>query len=113
MRQFMIILIFVALGEAAAAVIPLPIAGSIYGLVFLLLGLLLKFVHLSDVEDTADFFLAILPVMFVVPAVGILKIWGDVKTIWLPVLGIIVLTFLAAMASTGWVAQWLAERRKK
>ncbi|GHT00690.1 hypothetical protein FACS189421_13010 [Bacteroidia bacterium] len=79
-------------------------------MIFLLGGLLLKLVKLPDVENVADFFLIIIPVMFVVPAVGILEIWSVVKSIWLPIVGILILTYLASMISTGHTAQWLAER---
>lgn len=105
--QFCIIMIFVALGELLEHLIPLPIAGSIYGLVLLFLALAVGVVKLSWVSDVADWFHSIMGLFFVAPAVAIINIWGDIKSIWWLLVILLVLTYLVSMITTGVTAQAL------
>ncbi len=111
--QFLLIMIFVLLGEAVYALVPLPVPPSIWGLLLLLGALLLGIVKLSHIEDTANFFLAIIPVLFVVPAVGIIEFFDDIAKIWPQMLAVVVVTYLAAMASTGWLADFMVKIKDK
>ena len=113
LNQFFIIMMFAFAGEIAAALIPLPVAGPIYGMIFLLAALATKAVPLKWVQDAADFVLGFLGLFFIAPAVAILEIFSDIRPVW-PLLALILIsTYLAVMASTGWVAQIMLRRRKK
>ena len=110
---------FVFAGEgvyaAINAFVHVPIPASIWGLCLLLGALWTGIIKLSQIEDVANFFLVIIPVLFVVPAVGILEIFGDIESVWPAMLAVIILTYLAAMASTGWLAEfmiWMKDRRR-
>jgi holin-like protein len=114
--QFLLLMAFVLAGEAIYAVVPLPIPAGIWGLCLLLVALWTGIVKLPHIENIANFFLAIIPVLFVVPAVGILEIFGDIKSVWPAMLAVVAITYLAAMASTGWLAEfmiWLKDRKKR
>ena len=52
MKQFLIILIITAIGEVSHALIPLPIPGSIYGLLLMLLCLMTGIVKLYQVKKS-------------------------------------------------------------
>lgn len=104
---------FVLAGEVVYALVPLPIPASIWGLVLLLAALMSGAVKLSQIEDVAKFFLAIIPVLFVVPAVGVLEVFGGISKIWPAMLAVIALTYLAAMASTGWLAEFMIRIKDK
>ncbi|MCL2758362.1 MAG: CidA/LrgA family protein [Alphaproteobacteria bacterium] len=116
LQQFLLLMLFVFAGEAVHAAAPLPVPASIWGLCLLLGALLSGIVKLPQIEGVANFFLVIIPVLFVVPAVGVIEIFGDIKEIWPIMLGVIGITYLAAMASTGWLADWMIrikDRRKR
>ena len=67
--QLLYILLFSGLGELLEKVIPLPIPAAIYGLILLLIALCTGLLKEEKVADAADFLIAIMPVLFVAPAV--------------------------------------------
>lgn len=113
LKQFLIILSISFIGEALNAFLPLPVPASIYGLVILLAALLTGILPLSKVEETADFLVEIMPVMFIPAAVGLLDTWTDLSQIWVPVCIITVVTTVIVMAVAGRVTQWAMERNHK
>lgn len=111
--QFCVIMIFVALGELLEYLIPLPIAGSIYGLILLFLALATGVVKLRWVADVADWFHGIMGLFFVAPAVAIINIWGDIADVWWRLVLLLVITYLVSMITTGVTAQALIKDRRK
>ena len=112
--QFCVIMIFVFLGELMEHFIPLPIAGSIYGLLLLFFALVLGVVKLSWVEDVADWLHGIMALFFVAPAVAIIDIWGDISDIWWMLVILLVVTYLVSMLTTAVTAEALiAPHRRK
>ena len=73
LKQLSILFAFTFISEILNQIIPLPIPASIYGLVFLFLCLEFKIIKIDQIKDTADFLLAILPIMFVPSSVGFIK----------------------------------------
>jgi putative effector of murein hydrolase LrgA (UPF0299 family) len=53
-----------------------------------------------------------MPILFIIPAVGVIEIFGDIKAIWIWVIVVLVITYLVAMLSTGWIAQFLINGKK-
>ena len=100
LTQFLTILGFTLAGEALQRLIPLPIPASVYGIVLLFAALCLRIVKLAQVKETGAFLSSLLPILFVSPAVGILKDWAmireDILAILLLLLGSTVLTFAIA-----------------
>lgn len=74
-KQVVYILLFSFIGEVLQTVIPLPIPAAIYGLVLLLIALMSGLLKTEKVVDAANFFISILPLLLVAPAVNILKYW--------------------------------------
>ncbi|MDR0448867.1 MAG: CidA/LrgA family protein [Rickettsiales bacterium] len=109
----MIITAFVLAGEGMRAVLPLPIPGSIWGMFLLFLALAARLVKLRHIEDAADFILKVILVLFVVPAVGVMDSFGELAGIWYFVAAIIVITYLSAFASTGYIADFLLKFKGK
>jgi holin-like protein len=104
---------FVVLGEFIHFALPLPIPASIWGLVLLFTALATKIIKLEQIEGAANFMLAFILLLFVVPAVGAMEIFGELGYIWPSVLTIIAITYLAAFASTGYLADFLLKFRNK
>lgn len=105
--QFCILMIFVLLGEVCEHFIPLPIAGSIYGLVLLFLALVFGVVKLHWVEDVANWFHNTMSLFFVAPAVAVIDIWGDIADIWWILILLMVAAYLVTMITTGITADAL------
>ena len=111
--QFCIVMIFVLMCELMEHFIPLPIAGSIYGLILLFFALVLRIVKLSWVEDIANWFHSIMALFFVAPAVAVIDIWADISDIWWILVLLMVVAYLVTMITTGVTADTLIEKREK
>ena len=108
--QFSIILFLSFIGELLSSFIPLPIPGSIYGLIILLILLCTKVIKLHHVKDVSDFLIEIMPLMFIPVTVGIMDSY-KVFTHLLPEI-IIAATIITAvvMGVSGVVTQFVIRR---
>lgn len=112
-KQLSIIILISFAGEVLKELLPFPIPASIYGLV-IMLGLLISgILPLHKVEETADFLVSIMPVMFIPAAVGLLDAWGSLKPVILPVSAITVITTVIVMAVTGRLTQLFMSFKKE
>ena len=107
MKQFCLIMFISFLGEVLHHYLPLPIPSSIYGLVILFVGLMTGVVKLSHVEETGRFLIEIMPLMFIPAAVGLLESWGIIAPIWIPIIGITLITTVIVMIVSGKVTQFV------
>lgn len=110
--QFCIIMIFVLLGQACEYFIPLPIAGSIYGLVLLFLSLVFGIIKLHWVEDIANWFHGTMALFFVAPAVAVVDIWSEIQDIWWILLLLMVVAYIVTMLMTGMTADALIRNKE-
>ncbi len=109
--QFALIAIITFIGEALNFFIPLPIPASIYGLIILFIALCTKIIKLNQVEKAADFFLTIMPIMFVPPAVNLMTQWDILKSNLISLLLTCLLSTIIVMAVTGLISQALMRRK--
>ena len=105
LRQFMIILAISFVGELCKYFLPLPIPASIYGMVILFVGLLTGLISLDAVKDVGKFLIEIMPVMFIPAGVGLITSWEVLKSMFIPVCIITVVTLVTVMAATGLLSQ--------
>lgn len=96
-RQLLIILFVSFLGELLKSIIPLSIPASIYGMVLLFLALELKILKVSDIKETSNFLIEIMPLMFVPAGVGLLDSWGALQPIWIQVVVITLISTVIVM----------------
>lgn len=111
-KQFAIILTMTFLGELLHHVIPLPIPGSIYGLILLLLSLITGIVKTDQIKETSTFLIEIMPMMFIPAAAGLLTSWGSLKQVLLPVCVITIVSTIAVMGVSGRVTQCIIHKEK-
>lgn len=104
-KQFLIILLISFIGEGLNYAIPAPIPASIYAMVILFVCLCTKIIKLDDVKDTGMFLIEIMPLMFIPAGVGLMKSWGVLKPLIVPVLVITVVSLVAVMGVSGRVSQ--------
>lgn len=110
--QFMIIIAFSFLGELLHYILPLPIPASIYGIVLLFVALELKWVKVKDIRETSSFFIAVMPVMFIPAAVGLIDSWKSIGNSWLEYIIVTVLSTFVVMGVSGWITQFVIQRNK-
>ena len=112
-KQIVIILGFCLLGEILAALIPLPIPGSIYGLVLLFVLLLLKVIRLPQIKEISDWLLSLMPIMFVGPTVALIVTFDEYRSFLIPLLLTATVTTVIVMAVSGCTAQKLIDRTER
>lgn len=112
-KQFLIILLISFIGEGLNYAIPAPIPASIYAMVILFVCLCKKIIKLDDVKDTGMFLIEIMPLMFIPAGVGLMKSWGVLKPLIVPVLVITVVSLVAVMGVSGRVSQRIIANEDK
>lgn len=113
LRQLLIILIFSFIGEILHSLIPIQVPASIYGLVLLFIALLTGIIQLPQVKEAAKYLIEIMPLMFIPAGVGLLESWGDLKSILVPVLLLLVASTILVMGVSGKVTQGIIQRSKR
>ena len=115
LRQFGIILAVTCVGEIMKYFIPLPIPGSIYGLILMFVLLMAKVIKVEHVKETGEFLIEIMPMMFIPAGVGLLNAWDTLKPVLIPIIVILFVSTIVVMGVSGKVTQTMieAEERKK
>ena len=110
--QILYILAFSALGEFLQAVIPLPIPAAVYGLVLLLIALCTGVIKEEKVAEVSSFLISILPVLFVPPAVNILRYWNLISPHVAAICIIIPVSTVIIFAVGGLTVKWLQGKKE-
>ena len=114
--QFMIIAFIAFLGELCYFFIPFKIPASVYGLLILMFCLFTKIIKLKQIEEVATFLLAIMPVLFIPPAVALIEIMFNIKSELLKIGIIVMVSTIAVIISTGLTSEFIIKyqtRKKK
>ena len=111
--QFLIIMVFAFLGELLRHFIPLPIPASIYGIVLLFLALETKILKVSDIKETSSFLIAIMPLMFLPPAVGVIESWNLLRESWVPYVVVTLISTIVVMGVSGRVTPGIIRKGGK
>lgn len=106
-------MVFAFLGELLHHFIPLPIPASIYGIVLLFLALETKILKVSDIKETSSFLIAIMPLMFLPPAVGVIESWNLLRESWVPYVVVTLISTVVVMGVSGRVTQGIIRKGGK
>ena len=109
-KQLFWIGLFSGIGELLQAVIPLPIPAAIYGLVLMLIALCTGLLKAEKIADTARFLIAVMPLLFVAPAVSILGNWDVIAPNLVSIVVITVVSTVIVFAVSGLVTKWLQRK---
>lgn len=112
-KQLLIIVLVSFFGELFNYLIPLPIPGSIYGMILMFILLCSGIIKLEQVKKTGKFLLDIMPVMFIPSAVGIMSQFEQLKDIWLQIIVITIITTVITIAVTGLSSQAIIRWKKR
>ena len=113
LKQFFIILGVSFAGEFLGQQIPLPIPGSIYGLVIMFVCLITGLIKVSDVKETSRFLLDIMPCLFIPAAVGLMEQWGIIKGSLPAYIVIVLVTTVLVMGVSGKITELLMKKGEK
>ena len=105
LKQFGILIAVTFMGEILKFFIPLPIPGSIYGLLLLLLLLITGLLKVEQIREAAEFLIETMQVMFIPAAVGLMVSWSSLSDKLLPIGAITVVSTFVVMAVTGRTAE--------
>jgi holin-like protein len=105
LRQLAIILLICFIGEILNYLIPLPVPASIYGIVLMFLLLLSGVLKPESIRETARFLIAIMPIMFVAPAVGLMDSWSEVASSFAKYLVVLLVSCVIVMGISGRITQ--------
>ena len=106
-------MVFAFLGELLHHFIPLPIPASIYGIVLLFLALETKTLKVSDIKETSSFLIAIMPLMFLPPAVGVIESWNLLRESWFPYVVVTLISTIVVMGVSGRITQGIIRKGGK
>lgn len=112
-KQFAIIALMTFLGEFFNYLLPLPVPASIYGMLLLFVCLQTGIIKLSQIEETADLLLNVMPIFFISPTVSLMSSIAVIKDSLLAVFLISIISTAVAMAVTGVVSQAVIRHGKK
>jgi len=102
-----ILLLFNFLGLLLHQYAHIPLPDNVLGMLLLFLALCTGAVKLAWVQETADFLLRHMMLFFAPIIVGVLPLWDVLWANLGPVAGGLIISTLATMAATSWVAQAL------
>ncbi len=110
--QFMIIIGFSFIGEFLHYILPLPIPASIYGIVLLFAALELKILKVNDIREVSSFLIAVMPMMFIPAAVGLVDSWDIISSSLLKYIIVTFVTTFVVMGVSGLVTQFVIRKGK-
>lgn len=106
MTGFAILLLFNLLGLVARHALGVPLPANVLGMVFLAVALFSGVVKLRWVEPAANVLLRHMLMLFLPFVIGALALLPLLKQSAAGITAGVILSTLAAMAVTGWVAEW-------
>ena len=106
-KQFLLILLMSVLGGFFNWLIPLPIPSTVWGMLLMFAALACGLIKLNQVEHTADFFLSVMPMLFIPYAVGLMDSYKLLAEHALPILVITLVSFCLCFAVTGKTADFI------
>ncbi len=112
-KQLAVIITVCFAGELVRHIIPLPVPGSIWGLVLMFILLVTGIIKLEKVETTADFLIDCMPIMFVPGGVGLMRSWDTLRSMLPAAVCSVVLVTPFVMLVTGKVTQYLIEKGER
>lgn len=111
--QLGIISIISCLAEVLHVLLPFPIPASIYGLVIMFLLLVTKVIKLEQVEEVGQFFVTIMPILFMSPSVSLMTSIDVIGGNLIVLVIMLVISTITVMVVTGLVAQGVIALMKK
>lgn len=112
LKQLIIILILSEVGNIVTRFLPIPIPGSVIGLILLYIALETKLIKLNEIETVGNYLKNNMSIMFVPLTVGILNVFDILKLNWINLTIVMVISTLLTMIATGKMADFLSQTKE-
>lgn len=112
LKQITILLAFSFAGEAVHALLPLPVPAAIYGLLLLFAALCLQIIDPGQIKESAQWLIAVMPILFVAPTVDLTEHWQTIVPLLLPIVVIIACSTVLTVGVSGKLTQLVLKRKK-
>lgn len=107
LKQLCIVLVLLSLGEILNLRFNIPIPGTILGMVILLFLMMIRVIKLKTIEHISSILLDNLALFFVPANVGIIVLYDQIKTVWVRLIIVLILSTIIVMSVTGLTVQFL------
>jgi holin-like protein len=107
LQGFVLLLLFLLVGEGTSVYFDLPMPGNVIGMALLLLALVCGWVKLEWLQEAADLLLRYMALFFVPAGVGVMLYFDLIGREWLPIVAGTVISTFVVMAVTGWTVKYL------
>lgn len=111
--EFLIILGVNYLGEIFSKLFHLPVPGTVNGLILLFIFLLLKIIKLEKIQMVGNFLVANMVITFIPPSVKLIDQFYLLKSNFLKLIIILLITTLITMIVTALTVDFLMNRGEK
>jgi len=105
-----ILLAFLYAGNALAALLHLPLPGSVLGMVMLAAALHLRIIRPEWVKPAAELLIRHMSLLYIPPGVGVMAYFGLIRREWLPLVAAGVAGMVAVMLVVGLLQQRMERR---
>ena len=112
-REFLIIFTINYIGIIVSELLHLPIPGTISGMLLLFLLLYFKVLKLSYIKNASNFLLLNMTIFFLPPAVSLLENIYLLKSGFIKIMFLVIVSTLITMVVTAKTVQYLIERGEK
>ncbi len=112
LKGLAVLLVFQLAGEVLARVLALPVPGPVVGMLLLLAALELRASLAEQLRPASAGLLAHLSILFVPAGVGVVQHGRRLLAEWPAILAAVLVSTLATVGVTGWLAQRLSRARR-
>lgn len=112
-KELSLLLLYSLIGEGLRIFLHLPVPGSIVGILLLFLSFQTKLLKPAAIEETANFLLNHLTILFVPAGVGLMQYYDAIKYIWPILLGAVVVCSLVSLVAVGKTAEFIEKISQK
>lgn len=113
LKEIALVLIIAMMGDILARVVDIPLPGSVIGMLLLLIALSAGMIKIQSLEQISEFLLSNLAFFFIPAGVGLMNVMGTVQADLVKILGVVILSTIFVMVTTGWTVQFLQGVVKK
>lgn len=107
LKQLSIVLFILSLGEILQLKFNIPVPGTILGMGILLFLLMIKVIKLKNIENISTILLDNFSIFFVPANVGIMVFYDQIKTIWMKLFFVLIVSTIVVMVVTSLTVQFL------
>jgi holin-like protein len=113
LRELFWIFLFSFVGEFIAFVSPIPVPGSVLGMLLLFGMLQMDWIKMEEVETAGNWLVNNMALFFVPAGIALITNFGMLQAIWWQVILIVLLSTAFMIVTVGWVVQWAKRRSEK